>query len=87
MFVFRLDEDTMDRKPSQTTFKLCSLDLGGCIVAGLMSRFGMATITNSSKETSNVITADNLTLINFVLRKYGPMKEEELLQFLLRIQV
>lgn len=68
-------------------FKLNSLEIPGCVVIGLMSRFGFAKVLIQPKDPSRNVVAINMTLLNIVLKIYGPMSESNLLKLLLQIQV
>uniref|UniRef100_A0A0X3NNV1 UDP-N-acetylglucosamine--dolichyl-phosphate N-acetylglucosaminephosphotransferase n=2 Tax=Schistocephalus solidus TaxID=70667 RepID=A0A0X3NNV1_SCHSO len=88
--------------PSQISFRPTSLSLLGRLCLGLLVRLGL-TSASSCPETqtgghrqetvdrhtteAETVTMDNLTLINFFLRRFGPMSEARTTAHLLGLQV
>ncbi|KAF0992702.1 hypothetical protein HZS_6759 [Henneguya salminicola] len=75
------------REPSTFVVRVNTLHIGGCVILGLMARFGFAKITRKGLDTAHSAEVDNMTLINFYLRLYGPTQEEMLTRKLLEFHV
>jgi UDP-N-acetylglucosamine--dolichyl-phosphate N-acetylglucosaminephosphotransferase len=56
------------------------------VVLRALSMFGLTEIT-SHPTTGNILEATNLTILNFLLLRLGPMNEKRLVRVLMCVQV
>lgn len=56
------------------------------MVLHTLSAFGLTSLT-THPTTGNILEANNLTILNFLLLRLGPMNEKRLVQVLMCVQV
>ena len=90
----KYDKETDTVTFSLTCFEKQKLSTGGrlCLTVLAVTRLASikqvdVKIDNDSDNTVEMVECNNLTLINFVLRLTGPMKENHLTSLLLLLQV
>ncbi|KII62743.1 UDP-N-acetylglucosamine--dolichyl-phosphate N-acetylglucosaminephosphotransferase [Thelohanellus kitauei] len=82
-----LNPETNLREVSTFVVRVNTLNIATCVILGLMARFGFAKITRKGLHTTHSAEVDNLTLLNFYLRLYGPFSEAELAKMILKFQI
>ncbi|KAJ8669285.1 hypothetical protein QAD02_000544 [Eretmocerus hayati] len=80
----RYDPETDKMNPSTTVFKYGDLNI---LARFIMRIFKTFKIVQWKEDSDGTITCNNLTIINFVLIMFGPMREPTLTTILLTIQV
>lgn len=83
----KYNEDTDKLEMSVSKFKASELSLLGWICLEFFSLFRLITIKRNTGEDEEYIEINNMTLINFVIKLFGPLHEERLVKVLLIIQV
>ena len=81
----RFDPDTNHLHPSKTLFQKPPNKLTTFVLRTL-STFGLTDII-SHPTTGNILEANNLTILNFLLLRLGPMNEKQLVRVLMCVQV
>lgn len=78
----RLNQDTGKLEPSVVTMdKTCKQS---CFAVKLFAKFGVVKIVS---ETNSSLTINNLTILNWLLNVFGPLKEHHLTILLLALQI
>jgi UDP-N-acetylglucosamine--dolichyl-phosphate N-acetylglucosaminephosphotransferase len=81
-------EPTTDRlSMSYAHFKKSELNVLGHLVVQLLQLFRLASVENDVGEDGKEMRINNLTLINFIIKLCGPMKEQSLTIIVLCLQV
>ena len=86
-FHFRYDADTDTVSMSFAEFKSSQIRTRGRLVLFLFKTFGLIHCETFTKDNEDYMRINNLTLINFCLKIFGPMHEKRLTILLLGIQV
>ena len=81
----RFDPDTNLLHPSKTHFPKPPKQLTAVILR-LLSFLGLTSIT-THPTTGQILEANNLTILNFLLLRFGPMSEKQLVRVLMCVQV
>ena len=72
---------------SLATFKAKELKPLGKLALAIFKPFGLVHMEQFTKDDESYVTVNNLTIINFILKLFGPMHERSLTILLLVIQV
>ncbi|XP_011500392.1 PREDICTED: UDP-N-acetylglucosamine--dolichyl-phosphate N-acetylglucosaminephosphotransferase [Ceratosolen solmsi marchali] len=80
----RYDPEIDKLNPSLTVFRKNDLNILGKLI---MSIFKAFKIVQWQEDSEGVVTCNNLTILNFVLILFGPLKESTLTKILLIIQI
>lgn len=83
----RYDSKTDTVEMSVAVFKEKDLKPLGKVCFNILRQFGLLHIRTYEIENEKIIECNNLTLINLVLKFFGPMRENNLVKVLLVIQV
>ena len=83
----KFNQETDLREMSTVTFKVKELKLPGRLIFQVYEALLLVDVRRYSKDSEEYIECNNLTLINFVLRCFGPMHERTLTIVILCIQV
>lgn len=80
----KYNKDTDKLEPSITVFNKSELNTIGNLLMWILKTFKLIKWQEDGKS---IVTCNNLTLINFILTNFGPLKEPTLTTILLIIQV
>jgi UDP-N-acetylglucosamine--dolichyl-phosphate N-acetylglucosaminephosphotransferase len=81
----RFEPDTNLLHPSKTLFPRPPNKVATMILRAL-SAFGLTSLT-THPTTGNILEANNLTILNFLLLRLGPMNEKRLVHVLMCVQI
>lgn len=81
----RFDPDTNLLHPSKTLFLQPPKRISALVLRALAA-LGLTQLT-THPTTENILEANNLTILNFLLLRLGPMREKQLVQVLMSVQV
>lgn len=82
----RFDPDTNLLRPSTARFQKPPSKLAALILR-IFSMFGLAVLTFHPEKNGEVLETTNLTVLNFLLVRFGPMTEKQLVRMLIGTQV
>lgn len=83
----RLNTKTGKLEMSYSKFKTKSLSFLGTFILKVAENLGLLTVRHSENEDGAFTECNNMTLINLLLKVFGPMHERNLTLFLLLLQV
>lgn len=83
----KYNPDTDLREMSTVAFKDNQLKVLGRVCLFLFEKLHLVTVKRYSKDNEDYVECNNLTLINFVLKVFGPLHEQTLTVVLLTIQI
>lgn len=83
----RLNTKTGKLEMSYSKFKTKSLSFLGTFILKVAENLGLLTVRHSEDEDGAFTECNNMTLINLLLKVFGPMHERNLTLLLLLLQV
>ena len=83
----KYNEETDRLEISTVTFKQSNLGFVGSTCVQILSTFKLLVVKKHICEDGEYMEVNNLTLMNFIIKLYGPMHEKDLVYLLLLIQV
>jgi len=83
----KYNEETDKLELSVSRFKESELGFLGRICIKVLSKFCLLNVTKNVGEDGEYMEINNMTLINFIIKLYGPIHERNLVILLLLIQV
>merc|ERR1719461_790874 len=83
----KFNEETDLRELSTVEFKEKDMKIIGRFALSLFKLFGLVQVSEIDKEGDKYIICNNLTLINFILKIFGPLHERTLTIVILSFQI